>query len=202
MNRVIGRWFILEALICFVAASTSLAAEHGTIPNLATSQGQYKCVDHDGAFILSDSPCEEIRASNYKSSDETSHRNYFSDRSERPGAYQRAVSALNDLSGASVNERLNIYFSAGNSVNANDQCHLYIHTENVPPRKLIDVKRRDRYRCLVCSSREQLKIDHIQAIANGGDNSADNLALLCASCYNLKTELDRTLRWEREERCR
>lgn len=37
-------------------------------------------------------------------------------------------------------------------------------------------------KCLCCGSTDNLQIDHIQAVYNGGENDIDNLQPLCKSC--------------------
>lgn len=41
---------------------------------------------------------------------------------------------------------------------------------------------RDGFRCQKCGATEQLSIDHVVAVANGGDSSDCNLQVLCYSC--------------------
>lgn len=71
--------------------------------------------------------------------------------------------------------------------------------DNIPPeeerkgtkrRKISPAKRRrvferDEYRCQHCGSWENLHLDHIVALANGGTDDEDNLQTLCGTC-NLK----------------
>lgn len=44
---------------------------------------------------------------------------------------------------------------------------------------------RDAYRCVYCNSYENLHIDHIVPLSNGGENNEENLQILCQKC-NLK----------------
>lgn len=65
-------------------------------------------------------------------------------------------------------------------------------TEFMPPksRKRRSVSRgtamrifaRDGYRCMSCSSREQLVIDHIHPVSKGGTDDEENLQTLCSPC--------------------
>lgn len=41
--------------------------------------------------------------------------------------------------------------------------------------------------CLSCGSSENLTIDHITPLSKGGDNSHDNLQLLCRNCNSKKS---------------
>lgn len=45
------------------------------------------------------------------------------------------------------------------------------------------VKKRDNYRCVRCTSKDDLTLHHIQKVEDGGDNSANNLMLICAICH-------------------
>lgn len=56
-------------------------------------------------------------------------------------------------------------------------------------------QRRERFRqlverdgeyCQYCGTTQNLSIDHVMAIANGGTNDLDNLQLLCRSCNSRK----------------
>lgn len=42
---------------------------------------------------------------------------------------------------------------------------------------------RDDYTCAQCGSTERVQVHHIQALADGGDNRADNLITLCYKCH-------------------
>jgi hypothetical protein len=54
-------------------------------------------------------------------------------------------------------------------------------------RLFITLGRRDGFACAICQSPSQdLSIDHIQALANGGTNDVENLQLLCRSCNSSK----------------
>jgi transcription elongation factor Elf1 len=52
----------------------------------------------------------------------------------------------------------------------------------VPARVRTAVLERDGYQCLLCGATEDLTIDHIVSIEQGGTSEADNLQTLCASC--------------------
>lgn len=53
---------------------------------------------------------------------------------------------------------------------------------SVPAQERLRILRRDRYECQRCASRNDLEIDHIIAVANGGSNEPDNLQVLCHDC--------------------
>ncbi len=44
------------------------------------------------------------------------------------------------------------------------------------------VKERDRYRCLVCSSTKNLTVDHILPRSMGGASSLENFQTMCQPC--------------------
>ena len=50
----------------------------------------------------------------------------------------------------------------------------------------VKIGRRDGFRCVHCSSSDDLAIDHIIALARGGTNDLENLQLLCRSCNSRK----------------
>lgn len=52
----------------------------------------------------------------------------------------------------------------------------------------IFIFKRDKYKCLKCNSKENLSIDHIQAINKGGENKISNLQTLCRSCNSAKSD--------------
>ncbi len=49
--------------------------------------------------------------------------------------------------------------------------------------------KRDDYKCLNCKSENNLSIDHIQPIHNGGENKLSNLQTLCKSCNSKKSTI-------------
>lgn len=44
----------------------------------------------------------------------------------------------------------------------------------------------DEYRCVKCGSHEDLAVDHILPVAEGGTNDRENLQTLCRSCNSRK----------------
>jgi 5-methylcytosine-specific restriction endonuclease McrA len=50
-------------------------------------------------------------------------------------------------------------------------------------RKLVLV--RDRYRCRVCASAEQVDVHHIRLRSAGGEDVPSNLAAMCRACHEL-----------------
>lgn len=47
--------------------------------------------------------------------------------------------------------------------------------------------KRDGYKCVYCNSEENLQIDHIVSVYNGGQNKICNLQTLCRSCNARKS---------------
>lgn len=45
---------------------------------------------------------------------------------------------------------------------------------------------RDKGRCVQCSSTQEIEYDHILAVAHGGENSVENIQLLCRPCNREK----------------
>ncbi len=52
---------------------------------------------------------------------------------------------------------------------------------------------RDNHRCVECGSADNLEIDHIFAICNGGIRSIENGQTLCVPCHDEKTVHDKAL---------
>lgn len=50
-----------------------------------------------------------------------------------------------------------------------------------------EVMERDGQRCVSCGEVENLQVDHITAVAEGGDGSLENLQTLCGGCHVQKT---------------
>jgi ATP-dependent helicase IRC3 len=50
-----------------------------------------------------------------------------------------------------------------------------------------EVFARDGRRCLCCQSKEDLRVDHVISVYNGGSNDMDNLQTLCATCNIAKS---------------
>ncbi|WP_431604677.1 HNH endonuclease [Corynebacterium accolens] len=46
---------------------------------------------------------------------------------------------------------------------------------------------RDHHQCVQCGNTENLEVDHIKNVANGGNHDLDNLQTLCRPCHKRKT---------------
>ena len=54
-----------------------------------------------------------------------------------------------------------------------------------------EILSRDKKTCVKCGSKEDLQVDHIKAIVNGGDMwNKNNLQTLCIDCHKKKTKED------------
>lgn len=42
------------------------------------------------------------------------------------------------------------------------------------------------HKCMKCSSSDKLELDHIKSISEGGDNSEENIQVLCSLCNKKK----------------
>ncbi len=71
--------------------------------------------------------------------------------------------------------RLKTSFSKGSNVPAEEE-------EYVSKEVRTAVWHRDRGKCAVCGSREQLDFQHIIPLSEGGSNTAENVRLLCERC--------------------
>jgi len=49
-------------------------------------------------------------------------------------------------------------------------------------------KKRDGYLCKRCGSSEDLEVDHIVEVIDGGENTLENLQTLCKNCHLKKTK--------------
>jgi hypothetical protein len=63
-----------------------------------------------------------------------------------------------------------------------EEANLYIFNRNVRKR----IFKRDGNRCLYCGSTDNLSIDHVVAVVNGGGNEDENLQTLCKKCNSSK----------------
>lgn len=106
------------------------------------------------------------------------------------------------ISTAIREQRLNDYFRQANEKVGAFDCNQVIHKRDVSESIRKEVRNRDGNRCVICSSTQQLELDHRRALLNGGDNSAANLATLCEDCHTAKTRMDNSLRRKREKICR
>lgn len=60
-------------------------------------------------------------------------------------------------------------------------------TIHIPSKELRKaVLERDGYLCLMCGSTENLQLDHIKSVMDGGDTTMENLQTLCRSCHSQK----------------
>lgn len=63
----------------------------------------------------------------------------------------------------------------------------YNHTP-IGPRQRAKIYARDGYKCVLCASTEDLQIDHIVKVCEGGTSIDDNLRTLCAQCNNKRSK--------------
>lgn len=54
--------------------------------------------------------------------------------------------------------------------------------------------KRDNFLCVKCNSQENLEVDHIVELVDGGENDISNLQTLCTECHKEKTRQSRILR--------
>lgn len=59
------------------------------------------------------------------------------------------------------------------------------HRPQIPAWLVLKVFRRDKFRCVICGSNEDLQVDHICPVIEGGKDNDENLQTLCKRC-NLK----------------
>lgn len=62
--------------------------------------------------------------------------------------------------------------------------------EHVPSGLRAAVLFRDRHRCVICGSTEELAIDHVHPVAEGGVSRIENLQTLCKPCNTSKKDRD------------
>ncbi|HRX00882.1 MAG TPA: HNH endonuclease [Cyclobacteriaceae bacterium] len=71
----------------------------------------------------------------------------------------------------------------------------------VPKKVRTAVLERDGHRCLLCGASEDLMVNHIVSVKNGGTSEADNLQTLCGPCYrNAKGHTDVDFRQPYEQK--
>lgn len=62
--------------------------------------------------------------------------------------------------------------------------------EPISPDLRAAVLLRDRHRCVICGSTEELAIDHVHPVAAGGVSRIENLQTLCRPCNTSKKDRD------------
>lgn len=63
----------------------------------------------------------------------------------------------------------------------------YNHTP-ISPKQRARIYERDGHKCSTCESVENLQIDHIRLVSDGGTSDDDNLRTLCAQCNNKRSK--------------
>lgn len=63
------------------------------------------------------------------------------------------------------------------------QLKTFTEDRQIPTKIKNDVKKKCKNRCVKCGSKQKLHFHHIEHFAKGGQNTVDNLILLCASCH-------------------
>lgn len=61
-------------------------------------------------------------------------------------------------------------------------------TRHIPQDMCMHVRARDKHRCRMCGSVQELQFDHIIPFSKGGDHSLENLQLLCRRCNIRKSD--------------
>lgn len=57
-----------------------------------------------------------------------------------------------------------------------------------------DIFKRDKNKCIICQSVEDLTLDHVVSVRKGGKSTMDNLRVLCRSCNTKEGQKDRVLK--------
>jgi 5-methylcytosine-specific restriction endonuclease McrA len=57
---------------------------------------------------------------------------------------------------------------------------------SIPKDERTEVWKRDRGRCVICGSNQELKFKHIVSISKGGQEVAENIRLVCKPCRHRK----------------
>lgn len=99
-------------------------------------------------------------------------------------------------------QKINEYFRSSNENVGALSCGVVIYERNVDSSTKQAIRSRDGNRCVICGSTNQLEVDHMRGLQNGGSNDESNLATLCDDCHTEKTKMDSSLRRKREQICR
>lgn len=76
-------------------------------------------------------------------------------------------------------------------IKQNSQSHKNQQNSRVIPKSVQnEVWRRDRGRCVECSSKDNIEFDHIIPWSKGGGNTTRNIQLLCQKCNRIKSNKD------------
>lgn len=90
------------------------------------------------------------------------------------------------------------YFKAGNPNATSHRLGLPLIERDVSGARKRSIKDRCGC-CVVCGSTNQLEVEHRRGLQNGGDNSDENLSVLCHECHVEKTRMDKSLRRQRDK---
>lgn len=96
---------------------------------------------------------------------------------------------------------INEYFRGGNENVGALSCGLILYERNVDSGTKDYIRNRDGNKCVICSSRVKLEVDHRRALMNGGTNDISNLFTLCDECHTEKTRMDNSLKRKRNKIC-
>jgi NAD-specific glutamate dehydrogenase len=82
--------------------------------------------------------------------------------------------------------RLTCKFTLNENYKTKSTIKVMKRRKKISLKKQIDVYKSCGFRCVKCKSYDNLEIDHINPISNGGSNAMDNLQILCLKCNRAK----------------
>ena len=115
-----------------------------------------------------------------------------------PDRYSRVRDALSYLRRVKELDGHEYHFATKIFEHSYNNYYKVKHLESIEPRKIAQrfigrkkirefIFKRDGYKCLKCTSEDNLTIDHIEPIHTGGENKLSNLQTLCKSCNSSKS---------------
>ncbi|GHT28001.1 hypothetical protein FACS18942_07990 [Planctomycetales bacterium] len=101
----------------------------------------------------------------------------------KPFLDELSVKVTEELNGSNEIKKLSLIFSEiAAGLKTAQEVFAEIESRYIPDEVKREVLRRDGGQCLCCGIKQDLEYDHIYPYSKGGQNTVDNLQLLCRRC--------------------